>query len=642
MKCCLIDPNNEITIFRIVALVGMVFYISFGLAFHFANLPDVIPLIDRIIGSLFLLIGFICTYGPNKVKDMMNIISMIIMSILNFHLIIIGYSNNFNIFHLISILTVVMIFNLLSKNIKLMSIFSIINLISIIYLLIINNTLVKSLPLIVISFLISGVSYLVSYIKIITERKLERKNSIYLSLFKDNPVAMIKTDVDGNIIDVNNQFLQMFEYENSEGIIGYNLLEIKGLKNLKILTKEYKKAFNGEIINGEVEYVSINNLKKILNYNVRPIKYNQGKNFRIYKLVIAIRDVTEERKIQNQIKYLTYHDGLTGLYNRNFYYKELNNIDTENNLPLSIVIGDLNGLKLTNDAFGHCKGDEILKQISDIIYKSCKKNWYPIRWGGDEFLILMPNTNKEEVKEYYNKLNQKMQDIKFEPINPSMSIGYKTKTNVNQRLNEIFKIAEEHMYTNKLKESKNTHSTIISSLKKTLSETTYETSQHCQRIKQLALMIGEEINLSEHELTELGLLAELHDLGKVAIPDSILCKPGKLNKEEWEKIKKHTEIGYKIASSSHELNNIAQGILSHHEWWNGCGYPQKLSKTQIPLLSRIISVVDAYDVMTNDRPYKKAFSRDTAINELIKNKGTQFDPDIVDVFLNQILYNDIN
>ena len=189
------------------------------------------------------------------------------------------------------------------------------------------------------------------------------------------------------------------------------------------------------------------------------------------------------------------------------------------------------------------------------------------------------------------------------------------------------------MYTHKLVEHQSVHSAIISSLEKALEERDYETEAHVKRIKKLALKLGKELNLSEETLDEVVLLAALHDIGKIFIADSIILKPTSLTKEEWQAIKRHPEVGYRIAASSAELASIAKGILYHHEWWDGKGYPKGLAGESIPLISRIISIVDAYDAMTNDRPYRKALSTEKAIEELKRCAGTQFDPTLVNKFI---------
>jgi HD-GYP domain-containing protein (c-di-GMP phosphodiesterase class II) len=145
------------------------------------------------------------------------------------------------------------------------------------------------------------------------------------------------------------------------------------------------------------------------------------------------------------------------------------------------------------------------------------------------------------------------------------------------------------------------------------------------------------MGLTENQLDELELVAMLHDIGKISIDKNILTKTDKLTDEELREIKKHPEVGYRICNSTSGLSHIAEYILCHHEYWNGCGYPLGLSRSDIPLISRIVSVVDAYDAMTKDRAYRKAMSHTEAVEEIIRNKGTQFDPEIADIFINRVL-----
>lgn len=149
-------------------------------------------------------------------------------------------------------------------------------------------------------------------------------------------------------------------------------------------------------------------------------------------------------------------------------------------------------------------------------------------------------------------------------------------------------------------------------------------------------MIGEKIGLSQNNMDQLHLFSMLHDIGKIAIDDRILNKPGKLTSEEWMEMKKHPEIGYRIAMSTIELKSSAEFILTHHERWDGKGYPQGLSGEEIPLLSRILGIADAYDAMTEDRVYRKAMAHEEAVAEIIKNKGTQFDPQLAQLFADLI------
>lgn len=188
------------------------------------------------------------------------------------------------------------------------------------------------------------------------------------------------------------------------------------------------------------------------------------------------------------------------------------------------------------------------------------------------------------------------------------------------------------MYRSKLTEMKSSRNATIKSLEKTLYEKHSETEEHTQRIKELSVQLGKRINLSQDMLNELELLSLLHDIGKIGIPEHILMKPGKLSPEEWEIMKQHAEIGYRIAKATPELSHVANEILCHHEKYDGTGYVQGLSGNEIPLLSRIISIVDSYDVMTHKRVYKDASSRQYALDELERCSGSQFDPVLVDEF----------
>lgn len=166
-----------------------------------------------------------------------------------------------------------------------------------------------------------------------------------------------------------------------------------------------------------------------------------------------------------------------------------------------------------------------------------------------------------------------------------------------------------------------------------LYETTPETSNHCNRIQELALKFAVRIGLQNSDIEKLLLFAPLHDIGKITIPKCILEKPERLNENEWNIMKRHSYMGYKITNSDPELKSISKLILSHHERWDGKGYPQRLKKQEIPFLSRIITVIDSYDAMLDNRPYKKPLSKARAIEELKNNSGTQFDPDVVGEFI---------
>jgi len=346
-----------------------------------------------------------------------------------------------------------------------------------------------------------------------------------------------------------------------------------------------------------------------------------------------MRDITERKNTEDQLAFLSFHDSLTSLYNRAYFEEELKRLDTKRQLPLSVIMADVNGLKLINDAFGHKEGDKLLKSCGRVLKKCSRSEDMVARWGGDEFSMLLPKTNEEDAMVVLDRINRACHKTSGNKIPLSISLGAATKISRDEDFQSTIKKAEDSMYHHKLMETKGIISAIISSLEQTLFDKSIRTEKHSRDLKKLTMKMGNAIKLSEEKLDNLRVLTTLHDIGKIAILDSILNKKESLTKREWEIIKRHPEIGYRIALSSNQLSSIAEYILTVHEHWDGTGYPQGLKGAKIPLLSRIIALVDAYIVMRENKPYRKSRSRKEAIEEIKKCSGTQFDPKLVDVFL---------
>lgn len=354
----------------------------------------------------------------------------------------------------------------------------------------------------------------------------------------------------------------------------------------------------------------------------------------IFIIASIIISILISRKIHAEIRYISFHDKLTGLFNRAYLEEELQRLDCPKHYPLSILIGDVNGLKSANDFFGHSAGDCLLVQVSQILQKAVRKGDVLARWGGDEFALLLPNTDEKTAAEICDQISKAFEAAEDKPIKPSISVGYSTKSKAEQDVKRVMNEAGDRMYRRKLLEKKSSRSLFVSSLEKTMYERSCETQEHTGRLQKICIRIGPAIGLSDNEMDELVLLAMLHDIGKVGIKDKILMKPGKLTSNEWEEMKKHSEIGYRIAESCKELSHIAEYILQHHEKWDGSGYPLGLKGEEIPMLSTIITVADAYDVMTHSRPYRKnVMNHEDALLEILKCRGTQFSPRIADIFV---------
>ncbi|MCL5073187.1 MAG: HD domain-containing protein, partial [Actinobacteria bacterium] len=249
--------------------------------------------------------------------------------------------------------------------------------------------------------------------------------------------------------------------------------------------------------------------------------------------------------------------------------------------------------------------------------------------------ILLPKTAAEVANDLITRIQEccRNKDFDRNTIPLSLSLGASTRTDIKKDINSILKEAEENMYKNKFLTTANISNNIIDSLQSALWEKSHESKDDLDRVKKLTLKLGRELKLPESELDKLSILSAIHDIGKVAVLEDILEKKVNLSEKDWRILKRHSQIGYNIAKSSNKLAPVAEAIMTHHEWWNGNGYPYNLKGEEIPIISRIFAVVDAYDAMISDRPFKKAISKDKAIEELKKLSKIQFDPSIVDFFI---------
>ncbi len=349
----------------------------------------------------------------------------------------------------------------------------------------------------------------------------------------------------------------------------------------------------------------------------------------------VIIDMTDLRRYEEQLHYLSQHDQLTGLSNRTFFESELSRLEKDGKYPLSIVSMDLDGLKLINDTMDHDIGNQLLKACAGILEKSFRSSDILARVGGDEFAVILPDTDSKTSENIARRIRENI--AKYNNDNPdlpiSLSMGVATAEQSDTSVKSLFKQADDLMYRDKLYSSISGRNKIVKSLMTALSERDFITEGHAMRLEKLCLKLGEMNNLSSKQLADLALLSQVHDLGKVGIPDKVLFKTKSLDEAEWEIMKLHPEKGYRIALSSPELAGIADYILKHHERWDGKGYPLGLKGEDIPILCRILAVVDAFDAMTSERPYKPAMSIEDAKKELLACAGQQFDPHLVEMLL---------
>lgn len=449
--------------------------------------------------------------------------------------------------------------------------------------------------------------------------------------------GVIATDVEGRVTIMNRvaEALTGWGQEETIGLPLSNVFRIINEATREICENPVRKVLQTGLIAGLANHtalISRNGMECPIADSAAPIKGPEGD---IRGVVLVFRDVSNEKAQQEQIRYISYHDDLTGLFNRRYFEERIHKIDCADNLPISIVMGDVNGLKITNDAFGHLDGDQLLKKVAEIIEKTCNAfspESISARWGGDEFVILLPKTGVRQAETLVAEMNRIGGLTKINHMTVSVSFGCGEKRNNGESLPDALKEAEKHMYERKVMESESVRGTLISTMMNALYEKSSAEALHSRRVSVLSRKIGRAMRLSEATVSELRIIGLLHDIGKIAVSESILNKEERLTEEEWESIKKHPEIGYRILKSSGEIGYLAEHVLSHHERYDGKGYPAGLKGKEITLLARIVAVADSFDAMTSKRPYNHPMSVEEALEEIGRNSGTQFDPQVVQAF----------
>jgi len=461
-------------------------------------------------------------------------------------------------------------------------------------------------------------------------RNLYKFNEI---LLKNSPVAIEVLNPDTSIKYVNPAF---------EKLTGFDFNEIIGIKSpypwwdkdkISEIMEVFKKLVSGELSKAELFYRSKKGKK--LRVVITCSIFRENDRLRYY--IANIVDVTEERKKEKKLEYASFHDNLTGIYNRAYFNEEIKRLGRSRLYPVSIVIGDINSLKLINDVFGHDKGDILLKKTAKIIKKCCRKEDIVSRWGGDEFSIILPKTDKETAKKIISRIKEICTHENINELPISISLGFATIENTKQNIKLIIKEAEERMYDTKLMESEHVTNLIINEIEDLLISKNIENKNHINRLTEMARKVAASVNLKKSEISNLEFLCKFHDLGKITIPESIIMKAGKLIETEYEIIKKNPVIGSRIVESSPKIAHISELILSYHERWDGKGYPKGLKEKEIPLLSRLFSIINSYDTMVSrDVLYKNPRTKEEAIEELLNCSGTQFDPELVNEFIKTI------
>ncbi len=359
---------------------------------------------------------------------------------------------------------------------------------------------------------------------------------------------------------------------------------------------------------------------------------------RTQRVVGIAADITDLKLGEEKLRYLSLHDPLTGLYNRIYFEEEMSRIEKARYRTVGILSCDVDGLKLVNDTLGHDQGDRLLAAAARVIRESFREGDLVARIGGDEFSVVLPDTTEPAVEYACLRIQEAVDTYNTStPELPlSISVGFSVKNGSDKNLKDVFKEADNHMYRRKLYRTQSVRSTIVSTLINTLKARDLATEQHASRLEKLLVRMAALIGLPESTTADLSLLAKFHDIGKVGISDAILLKEGPLTSDEWTEMRRHCEIGYRIALSAQDLVPIADWILKHHEWWDGQGYPLGIQGEEIPVECRLLAIADAYEALTSARPYRRTFSPREAVAELRRHAGTQFDPELLEMFVKML------
>jgi len=484
----------------------------------------------------------------------------------------------------------------------------------------------------------------IATVRDVTERKMaeqalrdsEEKLRVTIMSVGD---AFIATDKQG-IVEMINPVAELLTGWTQAEAVGRTLGEVFNIINEytreKCVDPVQKALETGQAVTlaNHTILISKDGTERPIEDSAAPIIDAQGN---IHGVVLVFRDFTDKKAQHDRIEYLSFHDALTGLYNRRFYEEEVKRLTTERNMPISVIMGDVNGLKLVNDAFGHDKGDELLQMAAQAIKKACRADDIVARWGGDEFIVLLPKTSREQAETVIKRIRALYAEQHVNAIQLSISFGCDTLESIDGDIIRVIKNAEDSMYRDKTLETQSVRGNIIRTIVHTLHEKNPREEQHSIRVSDIAVRIAAALGFSEEVQGKVRGVGLLHDIGKIAIDQSILNKPGSLTPQEWDDMKRHPEIGYRLLSSSHETQELGEYILAHHERWDGTGYPKGLNGDAIPVIARIIAIADAYDAMTSARAYKATLSEEQSIMEIRRNAGKQFDPCIAKVFIEQVL-----
>ena len=449
----------------------------------------------------------------------------------------------------------------------------------------------------------------------------------YRTLIRSAKLGIFHYNTEG-VIEVANQAFADILKTSLKQLQGLNMLT---LPNQKIVVG-VQDSLKGIKTTYEGDYTSL------LSGHQFPVRVQFAPIYENYTVIGGIgiaEDLTEEYAQKASIEALKMQDRLTGLYNRVSFDDDLFYPSTESVYPIGVAVFDINAFQIFNTTLGYDVGNDVLISVAHHIKKLTEP--YPnikvYRTGGDEFSFISQGYGYDEIQKMIHEILICEDIHKKYNMEIKLSVGFAMAYDNAESIKKIFSEALDKLQENKVYEGASVSKKTVDIIMSTLFEKSKREKMHSERVSRLSALIAKQIDPNPSFVNRIKLAARLHDIGKINISESILDKPGLLTKEEFSIIKKHSVAGYKILSSVPEYIHIASIVYAHHERYDGKGYPRGLKGNDIPLEARIVSVADAYDAMTELRTYRKVLTHEEAITELENHSGSQFDPEIVEIFI---------
>ncbi|WP_321301360.1 diguanylate cyclase [uncultured Sphaerochaeta sp.] len=441
------------------------------------------------------------------------------------------------------------------------------------------------------------------------------------------------TDGKGRCTFCNASCLRLLGYEDEQELLGKNMHQLIHHSTKEGLPIDEETCpirsclshSDGVAMENEVFWRKDGTCLDILCY-----AYPKVEDGTIIGSVITFLDNTERKKNQEKIAFLSLHDQLTGLHNRTYADQAMARLDTEDQLPLSIIIGDVNGLKLTNDIFGHAMGDKLLQSIARSLRLSCRTSDVVSRIGGDEFLILLPHTDGNEADQIAKRIEEHLEEDGIRAGKRSIALGSATKTSTEETIQGTFDRAEDQMYRRKTLRRAETHKKQLQDLREMLYAKAPGERLHATKVQQHAAHLATLLHLNDEEVSKLKRAGLYHDIGKVILAPEIITSKNRTILVQ-ERYREHVSAGYRILNMFEETVDLAPMILHHHEWWDGSGYMKGLRGTEIPYFSRLLRLAEVWEREHLDKATNEQIEK-----TLTKLAGIEVDPHLVERILSAL------